>query len=803
MNNYITRDIFTRKKENIDIAHFVAAFQHANDGIVVFSRKGEILSFNPAFKEFFDLGKSEKASKEINIDELRNNYAIYALNHPDSIPYDDWPYMRVLREESFDKEQFYILNKENSKKWHALVSGKPIMDEHDNFVFGILFFKDISDLVKLKDEKEIKAREYQLEDRKLQKIQDLVKAEQLLLKSIIDTIPVMITLYDEEVNIIVNKAFEKITGWTKEDIHTSNVMELVYPDPGYREKVKKIMDKLTPGFNDIIMYTKKGFYLETSWANVKLPDGKRVGIGLDASSMKQAEKELKESEERFRNLADNISQFAWMTDKSGNITWYNKRWYDYSGTTYEEMKGLGWTKVHHPDHVDRVVTHIKDCFEKGTRWEDTFPLRNKSGKYRWFLSRALPLKNDNGEITGWFGTNTDITESKKLQEELITAKEKAEKAISVQSSFIQNISHEVRTPMNSILGFTELLQKTIKTGNEERFLNAISYNGKQLLRLIDDIVDLSRLDKNELSLSKSVVQPEKVIHQTRLQFEGLKLMLKKEHLDLIIKTVELLPNIYLYTDYHRLQQVINNLVSNAVKYTDEGYVEIGLDLDEKRKEIIFHVKDTGIGIDRVNFKRVFKRFQQFDTSDKKKFSGTGLGLAISKNLVKLFGGKIWFDSKFGVGTTFYFTHPYIESNKGVQRKNKQLDLNSKQKPILNGKTILIAEDDEYSYLMMEAMLMDTKARILHAANGKKALEIFEKHDIDLIFLDIRLPDMTGYDILKEIKKKNIQVPLIAQTAFAMPEEKRKSMKEGFDFHATKPLSQEDLYIILNKFLPGD
>lgn len=803
MNNNINREIFTRKEEDLEVAPYLAAFQHVNDGIVVFNKKGKILKVNPAFLDFFDLGKSETALENVAIDDLKGNYAIFPLNSSESLPYDGWPYRRVLRQESFEKDQFYILNKKSSNKWHALVSGKPIVDNQGNFVFGILFFKDISDLVNLKKEQEITVRERLLEDRKQKKIQDLIKAEQLFLKSIIDTIPVMITIYDEEVNIVVNRAFENFTGWSQADIHSANVMELVYPDPSYRAWVKKIMDDLTPGFHDIIMYTKEGAYLETSWANVKLPDGKRVGIGLDISTRKRAEEELKESEARFRNLADNISQFAWMTDKSGYITWYNKRWYDYSGTTHGEMKGWGWTKIHHPDHVDRVVAHFKECLQKGKKWEDVFPLRSKSGTYRWFLSRALPLKNSDGKITGWFGTNTDITESKKLQEELIAAKEKAEKAISVQSSFIQNISHEVRTPMNSILGFTELLQKTIKSGSEEKFLSAISYNGKQLLRLIDDIVDLSRLDKNELSLTKSIVQPEKVINQTKMQFEGLKLMLQKDNLDLKLETSEVPPNIYLYTDFHRLQQVINNLVSNAVKYTDEGYVEIGFDLDEKRKEIIFHVKDTGIGIDRENFRRVFKRFQQFNPASKNKFSGTGLGLAISKNLVKLFGGKIWFDSLPGKGTTFYFTHPYVESNKSVKGKGKQQDLTNKQKPILEGKTILIAEDDEYSYLMMEAMLTETKARILHAENGKRALELFSNHDIDLVFLDIRLPDMSGYDIIKEIKKMDNLVPLIAQTAYAMPEEKRKSIQEGFDFHATKPLSQENLYIILNKFIPGE
>ncbi|MFW5821332.1 MAG: ATP-binding protein, partial [Bacteroidota bacterium] len=533
-----------------------------------------------------------------------------------------------------------------------------------------------------------------------------------------------------------------------------------------------------------------------SWANVRLSDGRQVGIGIDIHKFREAEKCLKESEEKFRNLADNISQLAWITDEKGKIKWYNKRWYEFTGMKMETNNETNFLDLIHPSHRSQVRAYFTECIRNETTWEDSFPIKGKDNRYHWFLSRALPIRDENSKIKSWFGTNTNITELKHLQDKLISANEKAENAIILQKTFIQNISHEVRTPMNSILGFTDLLQKSHFDPEEKEYLDSISYNGKQLLNLINDIIDFSRLDAKELKLTQDEVELNKVFLELENQFEALVHHFKKDKIELKINIKE--NDIIIYADHHRLQQVISNLLSNAVKYTEKGFIETGYEIRKDKNEILFFVKDSGIGIEKKYKSLIFNRFHQ---TDRKQLHGTGLGLAICKHLVNLFGGEIWFESETDKGSSFYFTYPLKE----VSLKNKKSASNGDEintaKPDLKGKTILIAEDDDYSFQLLEAILAPTNANILHASNGKEAVELFRKNKTDLVFLDIRLPELDGYEILDIIKEENENIPVIAQTAYAMPEDKTKSHNRGFDFHTTKPISMKDMYVILNTFLP--
>ncbi|HKJ78054.1 MAG TPA: ATP-binding protein, partial [Prolixibacteraceae bacterium] len=501
------------------------------------------------------------------------------------------------------------------------------------------------------------------------------KEEQQLLETLINSIPVMITVYNETVDTItLNKATTEFTGWTNEDAAKTNIMELAYPDPDYRQKIIDFMQSLQPGYVDIIMRTKDGRDIETSWANVKIHDGLQVGVGFD------------------------------------------------------------------------------------------------------------------------------ISDRKRMENELISARKKAEKENQVQHAFLQNISHEVRTPMNSILGFTELLQKQLKGEKESEFINAISYNGKQLLRLIDDIVDFSRLDKKELTLQKEEVSIQHLVLQTRMQFDAMKTRLRKKHLKLNVKSEHNLNKIVIYTDLYRLQQIISNLLSNAVKYSYTGTIELGINIRRQEQDILFYVKDSGIGIKKEDHHRVFSRFNRFHDSTKAEFRGTGLGLAISRHLVELLGGEIWFESKAGKGSAFYFTHPFQDFQLRVESEKKPKHEKNYSLPDLTGITILIAEDDLFSYMLMNHMLTETKATILHAETGKSALDVFRQNKVDLVFLDIRLPEMDGYEVIKEMRKETKKTPIIAQTAHVLPDDRKKIKRNGFNYHASKPLSQNELFSILNRYI---
>jgi len=396
---------------------------------------------------------------------------------------------------------------------------------------------------------------------------------------------------------------------------------------------------------------------------------------------------MDENLEYLSTLANNISQMAWMADEQGSIFWYNQRWYDYTGTTIEEMRGWGWQKVHHPDHVQRVVEKIKQCFETGEEWEDTFPLRGVDGNYRLFLSRAEPIRDGHGNVFRWFGSNTDITELNLLEQalrnknvDLDRAKIKAESANEAKSDFLANVSHELRTPLNSVIGFSEVLLEEFYgslNSEQQKYVNNIKASGKHLLSLINDILDLSKAEsgKIELQLSdfslRESLDASLMIIQEKAQKGGIAL-----HLELHPEA-----DIYIMADQIKLEQIMSNLLTNAVKFTSKGgSVDVAARLlrDERREmsgeesglthpsSLIPHqdfveitVTDTGIGISEESIPKLFQVFTQMESAYTKVYKGTGLGLALTKKLVELHGGRIWVESEFGVGSRFKFTIPLI------------------------------------------------------------------------------------------------------------------------------------------------
>jgi CheY-like chemotaxis protein len=299
----------------------------------------------------------------------------------------------------------------------------------------------------------------------------------------------------------------------------------------------------------------------------------------------------------------------------------------------------------------------------------------------------------------------------------------------------------------------------------------------------------------------------KLLEHTGKQMSALKKRYNKKHLKVnlnIFRDDE--EKILIETDVPRFQQVLMNLIDNAIKYTDKGEVEVGYELREQNNDILFYVKDSGIGINKGNHPVVFKRFNRLHIAGGAEFRGTGLGLAICKKLVRLLGGEIWFESEYGKGSVFYFSLPYLNvltENKSISDnekiKKEEKEISSSGVPDLNGSVVLIVEDDSFSYLMMYHMLEETQATIIHADNGLRAIEMFDEHTPDLVFLDIRLPELDGYQVIEYIRKTNSKVPVIAQTANALPEDTKKIRTAGFDFHATKPISREGLFSIIRKF----
>lgn len=384
---------------------------------------------------------------------------------------------------------------------------------------------------------------------------------------------------------------------------------------------------------------------------------------------------------------------------------------------------------------------------------------------------------------------------KKLQKE----KERAEESDQLKSAFLANMSHEIRTPMNAILGFTELLtmpDSEVTPEEKENFIKLINNSGNNLLQLIDDIIDISKIEAGQLKIIKKDCDLNISLNDICQSFLEIRKHKGKEKVDIRLNDNAKDQNITIKTDPLRLNQIFTNLIDNALKFTEDGFIEFGYEVQNK-KELLFYVKDTGLGMDQKKKDLVFDRFTKLEDTTRL-YRGAGLGLAISKSLVELLGGKIWVESASGVGSTFYFTLPF-DLIKSTKSSLKVVDFNEFYD--WQGKTILVAEDEPANIIYIEEVLRITKAKIIKAANGKEAVKaVAENNDIDIIIMDIKMPEMDGFEATKRIKLINKDIPVISQSAYAMPSDIDKGLAFGMNDYLIKPVKPKVLLSVINKHL---
>jgi PAS domain S-box-containing protein len=547
---------------------------------------------------------------------------------------------------------------------------------------------------------------------------------------------------------------------------------------------------------------KNGTVLDRYTAPVIGKDGKhygRIRMVRDITERRRTEEARREAEAGFRTMANNISQFAWMADAKGDIFWYNDRWFDYSGTTLEEMAGSGWQKIQHPDHVDRVVEKITRCFQRGEVWDDTFPLRGRDGEYRWFLSRAVPIRDASGAVSRWFGTNTDITESKLLEAELALARDQALESARMKSEFLANMSHEIRTPMNGILGMTDLVLETELDPQQREYLGMARTSGRALLALLNDILDFSKIEAGKLEL-------ETVDFDVRESLENLLkplgLRAKQKGLELRVEIAADVPE-HLVGDPMRLRQILLNFVDNALKFTAHGSITVKVAAEPPRageQVLQFSVADTGVGIPVEKQSVIFEAFAQVDGSTTRNYGGTGLGLAIASQLIARMGGEITLDSVVGQGTTFRFTACFGTAQRLGTVPAAPLAAGAEEIRTGHGLHILLAEDNAINRALATGILKKRGHSLVHAMNGREALEIAGTGTFDLILMDVQMPEMGGFEATARIRATELgtgrHTPIIAMTAHAMTGDRERCLAAGMDDYLAKPLEKAELLGLL-------
>jgi signal transduction histidine kinase len=414
---------------------------------------------------------------------------------------------------------------------------------------------------------------------------------------------------------------------------------------------------------------------------------------------------------------------------------------------------------------------------------------------RHVASHIKPLKTTDGKKLILF-TLTDISREEKTRREMLRAKEKAEDLDRLKNIYLSNISREIRIPMNSIVGFSELLNiDSITPAEKTEYMQIIKLQSNLMLKLIDDISEVARLEAGEVKINKSPCNLNLLLNELLGIAGQHKKIYKKENLDLSLNIPDK-KGIVTYTDSGRLQQVLINLISNAIKFTEKGYIEFGY--GKKENFIEFYVKDTGIGLNKDEQRHIFDRFKYDEEIITRKYEGKGLGLTIAKGIVRLLGGKIWIESEPGKGTSIFFTIPLEEVpaeniEKAITEEHTSFEFNWK------GKVILVVEDDDVNYRFVETILLENQAQVLRANNGLQAIELCKSiNKIDLILMDIMMPEMDGFKATRKIKSLYAHIPVIAQTAFALEEDREKCLEAGCDEHVTKPIDIEDLMYKINQ-----
>jgi PAS domain S-box-containing protein len=520
-----------------------------------------------------------------------------------------------------------------------------------------------------------------------------------------------------------------------------------------------------------------------------------------AEAIRRSEQELRESEERFRIMADSIPQLAWMARPDGQVFWYNRRWYEYTGTTPEQMEGRGWQSVHDPAELPGVLAKFKAALTAGEPWEDTFPLRRHDGAMRWHLSRALPVRDAQNRVVRWFGTNTDITEQRQTEEALREAKDAAETASRSKSTFLANMSHELRTPLNAIIGYSEMLLEEAGESDQDRLgpdLQKVHAAGKHLLGLINDILDLSKIEAGKMDLFLETFE---VPEMVRGVVDTVRVLVETNQNTLVVSCPEGLGT--MHSDLTKVRQSLLNLLSNACKFTSRGTItlEAAREPVDARDGVILRVRDTGVGMTHEQVLNLFQPFTQADASTTRKYGGTGLGLTITRRFCQMMGGDISVESEPGRGTTFTIRLP-AQAAEARKDPVPPAPAETRPEPATGpGGLVLVIDDDPNVRDMVRRTVEKEGFRVQYASGGEEGIRMAHRLRPDAITLDVMMPSMDGWAVLAALKS-NPELTHIPVIMVTIVDDKNLAYSLGAAAYLTKPIHRKRLAAILDRYRPA-
>ena len=498
----------------------------------------------------------------------------------------------------------------------------------------------------------------------------------------------------------------------------------------------------------------------------------------------KAKEQIEESENKFRTITTQASEGIVLTDIHGKYVLVNPAFCDLTGYKEDELLSMSVSDLITKNHIP--------LFYENKNLLDGFPLivnflrKDGSEFYGEVIGRIIRLKNEDFIL----GTIRDITDRQKAAEEMLLAKEKAEESDRLKTAFLQNISHEIRTPMNAIMGFTGLLVENYSNKEKlERFTEIILQRCSDLLGIINDILEIAKIESGQLPVYLEPCDVEFIFSELSTLFLDFQHKNNKNQIELTFRSFLRPEENIILSDKIKLKQIFINLISNAFKFTESGSIHVTANL--KDHSIVFSVTDTGIGIKKENHEIIFQRFTQLNPFSNQMPNGTGLGLSIVKGLIELLHGKIWLESQEGIGSIFSFSLPFqavnpLPEDKQIPWKEIKVDF--------TGKTVLVVEDDYYNAKYLKEVLSPTGIRILETSLGREAIRLAQEENPDIVLMDIRLPDIDGYETTKIIKNLRPQQRIIAQTAYAAQDERHNALNAGCVDYLKKPIEK---HLLLN------
>jgi PAS domain S-box-containing protein len=618
----------------------------------------------------------------------------------------------------------------------------------------------------------------------------------------------------------VNNAMLKTYGYkTKEEVFNRSIGDLSanikpYDDEAAQIYIRKAINEGPQTF-DWIARKKDGtqFWIEIKLIKTDIEEkGCIVAVGREITERKQIEYAFQRSEKRLLAAQSCAQIGSWEHDHLASIDFWSDEMYKILG--FDPALGTptfsDFLEIVHPEDRERVGNNLAQAIEERKTFGEEYRIIRSDGSLRWMAGRGEPLYDLNRNMIQYVGTVQDITdrkiieislseksneieaqneEYKQLNEELYRAKEKAEESDRLKTAFLHNISHEIRTPMNAIVGFSGFLNDPdLLPEKREYFIEVIIQSSNQLLSIISDIVNIATIEAGQANINEIEINLNAII---KLLYDQFILKAQKQNILFNYEIVFQDNEANILTDGTKLTEILSNLIGNALKFTKKGYINFGYSLVEELNatSLQFYVEDSGIGIPPKMHEDIFKRFRQVESTATRRYGGSGLGLSISKAYVELLGGKIWVNSQLEKGSTFYFTIPFKRATKKtILEKQPELEIKINQP-----QTLLIAEDEESNFMLLEEFLLGLNLNIIRAIDGSEAVEICKSNKkVDLVLMDIKMPVMDGYEATKRIRNFMPALPIIAQTAYTTDADRNKALACGCNDFISKPLNQDML-----------